>query len=63
MQTETETVTLQGEAERLLSYWERHGDNPEAVSKWAVSDLLGFLRYIVEAGNEWPAQGVAAGVA
>jgi hypothetical protein len=37
------------EAERQLSYWERHGNNPEAVAKWAVQDLLGILRYIVEA--------------
>lgn len=48
----TETVpprpTLQEEAERLLSYWERHGDNPEVVAKWAIEDMLGILRYIVE---------------
>ena len=40
--------TLQEEAERLLSYWEQHGDNPSAVAKWAVTDMLGILRYIVE---------------
>ena len=40
--------TLVEEAERLLSYWERHGDNPHAVASWAVSDMLGILRYIVE---------------
>lgn len=48
----TETLpprpTLREEAERLLSYWERHGDDPEAVAKWAVTDMLGILRYIVE---------------
>jgi hypothetical protein len=32
------------EAERLLSYWEIHGDNPEVVTKWAMSDMLPFLR-------------------
>lgn len=42
--------TLQEEAERLLDYWERHGDNPEAVEKWAVADMIGILRYIVEEG-------------
>jgi hypothetical protein len=43
--------TLLEEAERLLSYWERHGDNPEAVAKWAVTDMLGILRYITEEGK------------
>lgn len=43
--------TLAEEAERLLSYWERFGDRPEVVAKWAVSDMLGILRYIVE-GDE-----------
>ena len=43
-----ERPTLAEEAERLLSYWEAHGDNPEAVSKWAVQDMLGILRFIVE---------------
>lgn len=43
--------TLIEEAERLLSYWELHGDNPEAVAKWAVADMLGILRYIVEEGK------------
>lgn len=36
------------EAERLLSYWQRHGNNPSTVSAWAVQDLLGILRFIVE---------------
>ena len=40
--------TLLEEAERLLSYWEIHGETPEAVTKWAVSDMLGILRFIVE---------------
>lgn len=40
--------TLAEEAERLLSYWERHGNDPKVVSKWAVDDLLGILRFIVE---------------
>jgi hypothetical protein len=43
--------TLAEEAERLLSYWEQHGDNPEAVAKWAITDMLGILRYITE-GDE-----------
>jgi hypothetical protein len=40
--------TLRDEAERLLSYWEAHGDNPDVVAKWAITDMLGILRYIVE---------------
>ena len=40
--------TLLDEAERLLSYWEIHGETPEVVTKWAVSDLLSILRFIVE---------------
>lgn len=40
--------TLLEEAERLLSYWEQHGDNPATVAKWAVQDMLGILRFIVE---------------
>ena len=39
--------TVTDEAERLQSYWERHGDNPEAVGKWAVSDLLAFVRLVL----------------
>jgi hypothetical protein len=46
--TEYPRPTLQEEAERLLSYWEIHGETPEVVAKWAVSDMLGILRYIVE---------------
>lgn len=46
-ETIPERPTLQDEAERLLDYWERHGDNPEAVAKWAM-DVMGLLRYIVE---------------
>ncbi|KJK12559.1 hypothetical protein UB45_07730 [Terrabacter sp. 28] len=38
--------TLLEEAERLLCYWEQHGDSPEVVSKWALSDLMGILRQI-----------------
>lgn len=34
------------EAERLISYWEIHGENAEAVDKWAVSDLLAFARMV-----------------
>ena len=48
MNTETEHRTIQEEAERLQGYWEQHGDNPEAVEKWAVSDLLRFVRSITE---------------
>lgn len=44
-------VKVTSEAERLLNYWERHGDNPEAVTKWAVSDLLGFVRLVKESVN------------
>lgn len=40
--------TVKEEAERLLSFWERHGSSPEVVTKWAVLDMLGILRYIVE---------------
>lgn len=40
--------TLKEEAERLLSYWERHGNNPETVAKWAMDDLFGILRFIAE---------------
>lgn len=40
--------TLLEEAERLLGYWEQHGDDPEVVAKWAVQDMLGILRFIVE---------------
>ncbi len=47
-EVETYGTTLKDEAERLLDYWERHGNNPEAVAEWAVSDLLGLLRFIVE---------------
>lgn len=39
---------LREEAERLLDYWERFGNRPEVVEKWAVSDMLGILRYITE---------------
>ena len=49
--SDTETVqrpTVLEEAERLLGYWEAHGEQPETVAKWAVSDMLGILRYIVE---------------
>lgn len=35
------------EAERLLGYWGIHGSDPEAVAKWAVQDMLGFLRLVV----------------
>lgn len=45
---EEDRLPLKEEAERLLGYWERHGNNPETVSKWAVSDMLGILRYIAE---------------
>ena len=51
MSDRTETLqrpTLAEEAERLLCYWERHGGSPETVAKWAITDMLGILRYIVE---------------
>lgn len=44
--------TMLGEAERLQSYWERHGDNPEAVRKWAVEDLLEFVRFVIAEGDQ-----------
>jgi hypothetical protein len=44
----THRPTLGEEAERLLSYWEQHGDDPTTVAKWAVTDMLGILRYIIE---------------
>jgi hypothetical protein len=43
-----ERPTLKEESARLLDYWERHGNNPEAVAKWAITDMLGILRFIVE---------------
>jgi hypothetical protein len=46
--TDEDHPAIQDEAERLLGYWERHGDNPEAVAKWAVTDMLSFLRLIAE---------------
>lgn len=45
---ETETRTVVQEAWRLLNYWEQHGDDPHVVHKWAVHDMLGFLRLITE---------------
>lgn len=47
-ETEYPRPTLQEEAERLLSYWEIHGNDPEVVSRWAIQDMLGLLRFIVE---------------
>lgn len=47
--SDTDRPTLTEEAERLLSYWEEHQHDPSAVAKWAVEDMLGILRYIVEA--------------
>lgn len=44
----THRPTLLEEAERLLDYWERHGEDPATVAKWAITDLLGILRFIVE---------------
>ena len=44
-------VTLKEEAERLLGYWELHGDSAETVAKWAISDMLGLLRFITEDGE------------
>jgi hypothetical protein len=40
--------TLKEEAERLLGYWEIHGNDPSTVERWAVSDMLGILRFITE---------------
>lgn len=48
VETVPERPSLKDEAERLLSYWEAHGEKSEAVEKWAVSDMLGILRYILE---------------
>ena len=45
--------TLVEEAERLLGYWEQHGEDPEVVARWAITDMLVILRYIVEGeGND-----------
>lgn len=49
--TEYPRPTVQEEAERLLGYWEIHGDSPETVAKWAFEDLMGFLRFFAE-GDE-----------
>lgn len=49
MSTDEPRPTVRDEAERLLGYWEAHGNNPKAVALWAVEDLLGLCRYIVEA--------------
>lgn len=46
--TDAAGPSIRDEAERLLGYWDRHGDNPEAVARWAIEDMLGILRYIVE---------------
>lgn len=35
------------EAERVLGYWEIHGDSPEVVARWALPDLLDLARMIV----------------
>lgn len=43
-----EDATLIEEAERLLSYWEIHGDDPAVVAKWAVQDMLALVRRIVD---------------
>ena len=43
----TATAGLTERAEDLLGYWERHGDNPEAVTKFAVQDLLDLARKVV----------------
>lgn len=42
------TPEVTEEIERLSSYWECHQHNPEAVSKWALPDLLGLLRLAME---------------
>ena len=47
----TATAGLTELAEDLLGYWERHGDNPEAVTKFAVQDLLDLARKVVAAVN------------
>ena len=44
----THRPTVRDEAERLLGYWEQHGEDPHAVAKWAMTDMLGILRFIVE---------------
>lgn len=43
-----ERPTVEDEADRLICYWEQHGDDPEAVSRWAVADLLQLCRQIVD---------------
>ena len=44
------------DAERLLHYWEQHGENPEVAAQWAIHDMLGFLRLIVPEASESPDQ-------
>lgn len=51
--TEAERPTVTEEAERLLSYWQIHGDDAEVVQRWAVEDLLKFARMVL--GSEHPA--------
>lgn len=43
---ENPTPTVADEAERLLSYWHQHGNDPDAVTKWAMQDLLAFVRLV-----------------
>lgn len=40
--------SLKEEAERLVSYWEIHGEQPEVVARWAMHDLLPFVRRVAE---------------
>lgn len=45
---ESPRETLAEEAERLLGYWEIHGEDPDVVAKWAMQDLFAVLRHIVD---------------
>lgn len=39
--------SIREEAMRLDDYWERHGDHPEAVARWAVADMRHLLAQII----------------
>ena len=34
-------------AERMVSYWTQHGDQPIPVSRWAVVDLIELAQAII----------------
>lgn len=34
-------------AERMVSYWTQHGDQPIPVSRWAVVDLIELAQAVI----------------